>query len=1037
MMRLRGTCYSFLALLFVFTSFAQTSEINGLSQELNNLEGLEYYAKTNELARLYVDQDVAKALELTAEIINNPEIEIFPEQLATAHYIAGRALIFEGEYARALEAFSNADSVINTISEKTLLGEILVGKSTVFSRQGRYTEAEEGFKKALTLLDQEDNIMGLAWCHLEYGKLEAIKNEHDLSMEHYKNSLAYYQNLDNEKGISAVYYRMAVHYLDVGDEDKALEYFTSGRAIKQRIGDVRGLANFNLSLGILHEEKGSFETSLDYYRQSLEGYEKVSDKSSKARVYNNIGVAYVDWNKLDSALVNHKKSLQLHQELQAPIGLIRSFANLGEVYRLREQYTEAISHYLKAKLQSEAIEGEPLMGLVNENLGLIYIHTNRLDSAAYYLERDLKLKQGQENNFTIRHTYEYLSLLEEKRGNYAKSLEFYKLYKEVADKRVASRRAKELAEIQAKYDTEKQEKEIAELQQENEKRTLWRNIFALGTLGALAVALLVFQFFRYRNKKNSELLLAKETQRQELEKLDQLKSRFFNNISHEFRTPLTLILGPLEKLRKNVDNGLQPTIDVIERNGKRLLKLINQLLDLSKIESGKVELKTSLADLVPLIRGWVMSFESLAESKGVKLAIETGKPSYFMYLDQPKIEKVIINLLSNAFKYTPQGGAITVDLSEKQGDKYNCLSIKVKDTGSGIPEAELEHIFDRFYQATNAETVDVTGTGIGLSLIKELVELHSGTVRVESEYGKGSVFEVMLPQGREHLTDDQIVGIPTSSSMPEEADIPLHPKVSPNQETEINEELPIVLLIEDNPDLRSYIREVLESTYNVIEARHGEEGVAMAFEHIPDLVLSDLMMPKMDGLEVCKVLKEDMRSSHIPIILLTAKSSKEDKIEGLKSLADDYLTKPFDTEELLIRLQNLIDNRRKMQAHFSMGDVLMPKKIQMNSMDSIFMEKVTEYLEAEISNSLYGVEELAYSVGLSRSQLFRKVKAITNLTPNEFIRSFRLHRAMDLLKQQSASVSEVAYETGFQNPSYFSKVFHEQFGQSPSAVLKE
>ncbi|MEX0288548.1 MAG: tetratricopeptide repeat protein [Flavobacteriaceae bacterium] len=1037
MARLRGTLLFFATLLLFLTGLAQTSQIQSLTQELKKLEGEEYYTKANDLARLHVDQNVAEALELTEATINASEIENFPEQLARAHYIKGRALIFEGEYAKALEAFSTATSIIKTSAKKALLGEIYVGQSTVFSRQGKYTEAEEGFKKALVLLEQEEHILGLAECHLEYGKLEAIKNEHDLSKGHYDKSLEYYQGLSDEKGISAVYYRIAVHYLDVRDEEKALEYFTNGRAIKERIGDVRGLANFNLSLGILHEEKGNFETSLEYYRQSLEGYETVSDKSSKARVYNNIGVAYVDWNKLDSALVNHKKSLQLHEELQAPIGLIRSNANLGEVYLLQKEYDDAISYYLRAKKQSEVIEGEPLMGLINENLGLIYIHTGRLDSAAFYLERDLKLKQGQENNFTIRHTYEYLSLLEEKRGNFDKALEYYKLYKEVADRRVASRRAKELAEIQAKYDTERQEKEIAELQQENEKRTLWRNIFALGTLGALAIALLVFQFFRYRNKKNNELLLAKETQRQELEKLDQLKSRFFNNISHEFRTPLTLILGPLDKLRQNVDNGLQPTIDVIERNGKRLLKLINQLLDLSKIESGKVELKTTLADIVPLIRGWVMSFESLAESKGVKLDISSENTSYFLYLDQPKIEKVVINLLSNAFKYTPPGGSISVDLSEKQGGEHKYLSIRVKDTGSGIPEAELEHIFDRFYQASNAETVDVTGTGIGLSLIKELVELHSGEVGVESVYGEGSVFEIMLPLGREHLEDEQIAGIPSSSSLAVQNDLPLQPETRTVRKTEIDGELPIVLLIEDNPDLRGYIREILENTYNVIEARHGEEGVAMAFEHIPDLILSDLMMPKMDGLEVCKVLKEDMRSSHIPIILLTAKSSKEDKIEGLKSLADDYLTKPFDTEELLIRLQNLIDNRRKMQAHFSMGDVLMPKKVQMNSMDTIFMEKVTEHLEAEISNSLFGVEELAYSVGLSRSQLFRKIKAITNLTANEFIRSFRLHRAMDLLKQQSASVSEVAYETGFQNPSYFSKVFHEQFGQSPSAVLKE
>ena len=1036
MPRLRGTFYVFI-LLLVTTGIAQNSRISDLTQELKNLEGEAYFAKTNKLAELYVDQNVAKALQLTATNINSPGIADYKEELARAYYIKGSALIYEGDYTMALDAFSKAATIADAITDGALRGEIYVGESTVYSRQGKLTEAQQGFEKALEILEASQNIKGLAHCYLEFGKLEGIRDNHDLSYEYFQNSLLYNQELEDRKGASDVYYRIAVHFLQVNDEDKALEYFTKGRTIKEEIGDVRGLANFNLSLGVLHEEKNNFETALEYYQQSLDGYEAVSDKSSKARVYNNIGVAYVDWKKLDSALVNHKRSLGLHQELQAPIGLIRSYANIGEVYQLQENYKEAIHYYLAAKQQSEAVEGEPLMGLINENLGLIYIHTDRLDSAAFYLERDLKLKEPQKNNFSIRHTYNYLSMLAEKQGDYKKALDYHRRYKEVADRRFESRRAKELAEIQGKYDTEKQEKEIANLQQENEKRTLWRNIFAFGTLGALAFAFLIYQFFLYRNKKNKELLMAEEAQRQELQKLDQLKSRFFNNISHEFRTPLTLILGPLDKLKKGVGEELQPTLKVIERNGKRLLKLINQLLDLSKIEAGKIELKTSLVDILPLIRGWVMSFESLAEAEKIKLDISTDQSSYFIYIDQSKIEKVIINLLSNAFKYTEKGGSISVRLAEASVDKKKYLTVKVKDTGSGIPEAELAHIFDRFYQASNAESVDVTGTGIGLALIKELVELHSGTVKVVSEYGKGSTFEVCLPLGKEHLRAEQIAGIPIAHPVPEqinplerqasEGAIPLQPK----------EDLPLVLLIEDNPDLRIYISEILERTYNILEAKDGKQGVSMALEHIPEIILSDLMMPKMDGLEVCKVLKEDMRTSHIPILLLTAKSSKEDKIEGLKHLADDYLTKPFDTEELIIRLQNLIDNRKKMRAHFSMGDVLMPKKVQLSSMDTIFMEKVTEQLEAEISNSIFGVEELAYAVGLSRSQLFRKIKAITNLTPNEFIRSFRLHRAMDMLKQQSASVSEVAYETGFQNPSYFSKVFQEQFGQAPSAILKE
>jgi len=1021
----------------VFIGITQTPEINSLTLELKELDGQVYFSKTNDLAELYLDHSASKTLELTEKSINSLEIAEFPEQLARANYLKARALIFQGEYDAAIKAFDISLSISDQHTFTELLAKIDIAKGTIYSRQGAYDKAREHFDKALKVLRDGAYNLSLAEAYLEYGKLEGKLENHDISLENYSKGLSLYQNEDDEKGISNIYYRMGVHYDDKHNEEKAIEYFTKSRAIKEAIQDIRGLSNSNLSLGVLNEEKGNFETAMSYYRQSLKGYQNIGDKSSLARVYNNIGVAYIDWAKYDSARVYLERSIDLHSSLKAPRETIRSLANLGEVYQLEHKYQQAIQKYNEAKFISESTDKQPMLGMVSNSLGATFLLANQLDSASYYLNRSLELRLKENNYFSLRHTYKNLSLLAEKRGNFAESLRLFKLHKQVTDSLYQTQRAKELAEIQARYDTEKQEKEIINLQQENEKRTLWRNIFAVGTLAALGIAFMLYQFYIYRNKKNKELLQAKETQHQELEKLDQLKSRFFNNISHEFRTPLTLILGPIDQLRKQVDDSLKPTIEVIERNGKRLLKLINQLLDLSKIESGKIAIKTTLIDVVPLCKGWIMSFNSIAETRSIKLRMNTKKEAHFLYIDQGKVEEIILNLLSNAFKYTGDGGKISVDLIEKKVADKEYLSISVSDTGTGIPAQELDHIFDRFYQASNADAEDVTGTGIGLALIKELAELHKGYILVNSEVGKGSTFDVLLPIGRDHLKDEEII---TISKLKEEVNEIQEAVLLPNDKQPIAMEqdssLPIVLLVEDNPDLRNYMRGILSTSYNVIEAAHGKEGVDMAIEHIPDIVLSDLMMPKMDGLQLCKLLKEDMRTSHIPIILLTAKSSKEDKIEGLKSLADDYLTKPFNTEELLVRLHNLIDLRKKMQSHFSSGDLLKPKKVQMNSMDQIFMERVTEQLETEISNALFGVVELAYSLGLSRSQLFRKIKAITSLTPNEFIRSFRLYRAMDMLKQQSATVSEIAYETGFQNPSYFSKCFQEQFGMAPSAVLK-
>ncbi|MEK6154010.1 tetratricopeptide repeat protein [Flavobacteriaceae bacterium 3-367] len=1021
--------------LFLSEGLCQTKQIDSLTRVVRSATGEEQLIATNRLAELYLDRDASKTLELIENNINSPAMEQFPEQRATAHYVKGQALIIKGNYEAAIQALGHSITIAKRLNYSLLLAKNHIAKARVYSRKGQHTEAKQEFKAGLEILEEQGDGTTLANAYLELGKHETVLDNYDASMNHYNQSLRIYEKGNDKKGISDIYYRMGVLYDDLNNEEKALEYFTKGRAIKETIQDIRGLSNSNLSLGVLHEEKGNFETALAYYRQSLEGYESIGDKSSIARIYNNMGVAYVDWAKYDSALIYHKKSLNINLDLKSPIGIIRSYSNLGETYQFQQKYDEAISHYLKAKSYCEPTPQQWSLEFIFDKLGEIYLSTNTLDSASNYLDRALEIRLAKDKYFGLRSTYKNLSSLEEKQGNYKKSLAYFKRFKIVQDSFLQTRKNRELAEVQAKYDTEKQEKEIVNLQQENENRTLWRNIFAVGILVVLAFALLLFQFLMYRNKKNKELLIAEETQRLELEKLDRLKSRFFNNISHEFRTPLTLILGPLNSIRKHVDSSLQPTVDIIERNGNRLLKLINQLLDLSKIESGKITVKTALIDVVPLLKGWVTSFNSFAETKQIKLHFTSEKASHFLYVDQEKIEKVILNLLSNAFKYTSPGGQISVEVREKNKEKSEYLAISVSDTGTGIPEQELEHIFDRFYQASNADAEDVTGTGIGLALIKELVELHKGSVKVKSEVGKGSTFQVLLPLGKAHLKEEEIVSI--SQVKETVTSIEVAETISePAMVSKVDQELPVVLMIEDNQDLRSYIRDILSESYTVLEAVNGEEGVAMAIEHTPDIVLSDLMMPKMDGLQVCKLLKEDMRTSHIPVILLTAKSSKEDRIEGLKSLADDYLTKPFDTEELLIRLKNLIKLREKIQTHFGTGDILMPKKIRMNSMDTVFMEKVTEQLEAEISNSLFGVVELAYSVGLSRSQLFRKIKAITNFTPNEFIRSFRLHRAMDMLKQQGATVTEVAYETGFQNPSYFSKCFQEQFGMAPSTVSK-
>ncbi|RKY98284.1 MAG: hypothetical protein DRQ13_03710, partial [Ignavibacteriae bacterium] len=448
---------------------------------------------------------------------------------------------------------------------------------------------------------------------------------------------------------------------------------------------------------------------------------------------------------------------------------------------------------------------------------------------------------------------------------------------------------------------------------------------------------------------------------EKLEEVDQMKSRFFANISHEFRTPLTLILGPSESIiRETTKEEIKKKAGKIKKNANRLLALINQLLDLSKLDAGRLKLETSCSNIVTFVKGVAMSFESVGEQKDILLKIRTTNNKIEVYFDKEKMEKILTNLLSNAFKFTSVGGKITVSVSET--DK-NSVTIKIRDTGIGISEEEIPRLFDRFYQVDSSQTREQKGTGIGLSLTKELVELHQGSLKVESKQGKWTEITVTLPLGKEHLLPDEIVEA-DESPLEKEILVEVEDTLTSLQlekpfPEDFDKDKTIILVVEDNTDVREYIKESLEGEYQVEEAANGEQGVRKAENIIPDLIISDIMMPKMDGNELTRKLKNDEKTSHIPIILLTAKTEQESKLEGLATGADDYLMKPFDTEELLIRIRNIINTRRKLHKIFSKGEYILPRgeEKKRRSIDEHFMNKVIEVIEQHISEEEFSIEE--------------------------------------------------------------------------------
>ena len=519
--------------------------------------------------------------------------------------------------------------------------------------------------------------------------------------------------------------------------------------------------------------------------------------------------------------------------------------------------------------------------------------------------------------------------------------------------------------------------------------------------------------------------------------LPEMRSRFFADISHEFRTPLTLILGPLKQIiEKTKESETLEEASVAEKSAERLNVLVNQLLDLSRVVTRNMKLKACSENIIPLLKGLTLSFASLAERKNITLKFISKRKILKVYVDRDKVEKIVTNILSNAFKFTEEGGSVDVNVRSMNGK----AEIKVSDTGIGIPKNRLDKIFDRFYQVGDTHKRRGEGAGIGLALTKELVELHKGEIKVESKEGKGTTFIVSLPLGRDHLLPEEI-----SEGKVEKEKEPIT-FVTEIEEDKKEEEIdidlitetekPLLLIVEDNSDVRTYIRGHLEESYRISEAVDGKDGMNKALKHIPDLIVSDVMMPEMDGFELCEELKKDERTSHIPIILLTAKADIEDKIEGLETGADDYIMKPFDAKELQVRIKNLIEQRKKLRERFNIEATIPIKKGKYSQIDEQFLKKVMDVIEKHISEPEFHLDEFGKEIRMSRTQLHRKIRALTNHSPHNFILFIRLRHAAELLSKGAGNITEIAYDFGFSSPSHFAKTFKEQFGKTPSDYIK-
>ena len=576
-------------------------------------------------------------------------------------------------------------------------------------------------------------------------------------------------------------------------------------------------------------------------------------------------------------------------------------------------------------------------------------------------------------------------------------------------------------------------------------QTSWAYLIYILLIGSIIYFAWKAQLKRIRTKHEYEM---SRFEAQKLHEVDEVKSRFFTNISHEFRTPLTLILGPVKQMIEKLNEGrMKDDLGMVHRNANKLLELVNQLLDISKLESGNIKLQTVPRNIIPLLKALVLSFTSYAERKMITLKLNSFEDELIVYIDKDKIEKIITNILSNAFKFTPDGGTIVVTVKT---DERN-LNIIISDTGVGIPKEKISKIFDRFYQVDGSHTREQEGTGIGLSLTKELVELHKGKIEVKSEEGKGTTFTVSIPLGKEHLDVQEIIEIEkVAEGEPRQGREKAAPEYGEEFEKKIEhkvdieffgkESLPLLLIVEDNLDVRNYIKDNLKRKYRILEAVDGEDGWNKAVESAeggPDLIVSDVMMPKMDGFKFCEKLKTDERTSHIPVILLTAKAAKEDKLEGYETGADEYIMKPFEPDELKARIKNLIEQRKRLHEHFRKQGLAGADQQKITSVDKKFLQKCLDVIKKHLSDSLFSVEMLAEELAMSRSVLQRKIQSLTGESPGELIRQIRLNKAVELIKHRFGNLSEIALEVGYNNPAHFSEAFKKHFGTTPSQLQQK
>jgi len=956
-------------------------------------------------------------------------MESLGNQRGVAAALGGLGGVFQyrGKFDLALSNYMKALDVFEEIGDQQAKAAMLRNVAFIHVMRTDYESALSYCHQSLNIFESSGDQTGVANACSSIGLIFYYQTKYDSALIYQQRSAEINEELGNKRGMSSSYGNLGMIYDQNGDTKQALAYYERSLKLKEEVGDKAGIANTLRNISKVYRDLGDYEQTLVYTQKSVMLFEETGDKARMAGALHSMAWAYLQTGEDSLAQLHARQSLALGKELGGKRVEVNALLVIAAISRNEGKADSARLFYQQALQMAEETRQQEEIGIASNGLARLAMDQENWQLVNKYAQRSLDIALEAESVSRIESSAGILWRSQEALGQKVAAFETYKLYIQMRDSlsSITNQRAAIRYEFQQQALADSLESAArlnAEVAENKRRQTV--SYFLLAGLGiTLLFGGILYNRFRLTSRQKAKLGQANgelNAANEKLKELDNFKSRFFTNISHEFRTPLTVITGMTQQVQQQPDKWLDKGIKLIDRNAQSLLHLINQILDLRKLESGNLTLSPIQADVVQALRLSTASFESMAESKNVELGFEAEKPELMMDFDPDKLGQIANNLLSNAIKFTPEGGNIRLRTYPKTEDQ---LVIEVEDSGRGIPADKLPYIFDRFYQVDGTDTRQGEGTGVGLSLTKELVSLMEGEIAVESEAGKGSKFVVTLPVSQQAETAESILSPPLAS--------PVFPKALPAL-VSTESELPRLLIVEDNPDIVSYLYSLLEEEYVLSNAPDGQAGIEAALEQVPDLIITDVMMPRKNGYELTETLKLDERTSHIPIVMLTAKADQDSKLEGYKRGADAYLAKPFDQQELLVRLEKLWEIRQRLQQRYQSHDSLPQTEDETEVVEDAFIIRVRTQILAKVDDPTYKRDALGADLGLSNTNLNRKLKALTGLSTGNYIRKVRLIYAKELIKEQpELQISEVAYSTGFNDPAYFSRAFHEEHGLSP------